>query len=151
MDVDVPENGTFQPQATASGRQRRFPHRFRDYLPSQPVQLPHMPPPKSRQPPIQPDSNIIEPKLIDTQDENPKPAPSTFFETEHNEFGLFRRYPHMPSYIPDEDVSLDAVCDDPGLATAVEPEPRNWWSGLGSSVTGAIENIYAPFMNMTTF
>lgn len=79
-----------------------------------------------------------------------QPFAPTFIETERNEFGLYRAYPNMPSSEPDVDISLDVLCDSPGLATAGHTD-HNWWSGLGSSFSGAIDNIFTPFQNATTF
>src|SRR5271170_6672877 len=87
----------------------------------------------------------------------PEPIELTFIDTEPNEFGLYRSYPHLPSFEPDEDVSLDSLCDSPAFAVA-ENSTRPWWSGLGNSFSGvadnissAVDNIFAPFLNSTTF
>jgi len=55
MDIDpdvaqLEQNHTpeFQPVPTASGRQRRFPRFYQDFLPNSTTQLPHMPPKPKR-------------------------------------------------------------------------------------------------------
>ena len=133
----------FEIPATSSGRRRTFPRRFKDHLPFSSVQLPHMPPrlPVPHPVPI-PIPQLHEP--------TPEPLDPTYIDTEPNEFGLYRSYPHLPSCEPDEDISLDSVCDSPGISVA-EHSTRHWWSGLGTSFSGAIDNVFTPFLNATTF
>lgn len=45
----------FQPPPTSSGRQRRFPRHYQDFLPSSTTYIPHMPPKQSVQPASHPE------------------------------------------------------------------------------------------------
>jgi hypothetical protein len=153
LDADEPM-GPLEPLAppvplppTLSGRLRRFPRHFKDYLPSLSFQVPHMPAPVPRAVPVQP-VRLPEPENpVETPQELPEPIS---IDTEPNEFGLYRSYPSMPSHDPDEDTSLDSVCDSPGLAV-VDRASGNWWSGLGCSFTKSIGNFFVPFANASVF
>jgi hypothetical protein len=70
-----------------------------------------------------------------------------------NKFGLYRLYPEIPSSVPNQDISLDSVCDAPGLSVSDHnPEPGGWLSGLGSLFSGVTsKNLFAPFENSTIF
>src|SRR5271170_2562307 len=110
MDIDnldstqVDTETEFKIPETSSGRHRTFPRRFKDHLPFTSVQLPHMPPRLPLPLPV---------PMLPPPPHNPTPEPIelTFIDTEPNEFGLYRSYPHLPSFEPDKDVSLDSLCE----------------------------------------
>ena len=77
------------------------------------------------------------------------------FQTEPNEFGLYRVYTTLPSVDPEENIDLNDVCDAPGLATTPSHMAcQSWWSSFGAkldAVNHAANNIFAPFLNVTVF
>jgi len=156
MDVDAdsshePErrpSPQFIPAPTTSGRQRRFPRRYHDFLPNSTTQMPHLPeriiahspsplPPEAKSPsPVQLEVSEPEPQSITT-----KP----------DEFGLYRVYETYPSLVPDEDQGLDDCCDAPGLSVAPGASSQRWWTGFGCKIPDLSRNIFAPFLNATVF
>ncbi len=102
----------FQPPPTTSGRQRRFPQRYQDFLPSSTTNIPHLPPKQVLQPPSHSD-----PQSPNTQSPSPPPQPNVI-KTDRDEFGLYRLYTSYPHTNPDEMQDLESRCDAPGLATA---------------------------------
>jgi hypothetical protein len=140
---------------TSSGRRRKFPRRFTDYLPSLSVRLPHMPErPRQQLKPTQPNEN--------QRSRSPSPSilavPATdgampTFDTEPDEFGLFRSYISCPTYEPDEEIPLESVCDSKAFAVA-KVNSDNWWSVFGSRPSPAEsvnQNLFAPFLSATVF
>jgi hypothetical protein len=160
MDFDGPipgpsNNSNTPPESqldpTSSGRLRKFPRHFRDFLPSLSVRLPHMPEPPLRQGPAQ----ILRRDYTPPSEPLPSPSPipgdanPTVFETEPDEFGLFRSYVSRPTYIPDEELSLDTICDSGGLSVP-KSDTRGWQSVFGP-LTNSAGNFFAPFLNATVF
>ena len=141
-------------EPTTSGRPRKFPRHFKDFFPSLSVRLPHMPPPPSPSPPIEDPQleHLTSPSPPLADPESPTLSLPDVYETEPDEFGLFRSYASRPTYIPDEDLPLDAVCDAAGLAIA-KSDTRGCQSGFASSATlaGSFGDIFAPFLNATVF
>jgi hypothetical protein len=75
------------------------------------------------------------------------------FDTEPDEFGLFRSYVSCPTYEPDEEIPLDSICDSEGFAVA-KVNSDAWWSVFGprsSSVESANQGLFAPFLSATVF
>jgi hypothetical protein len=161
MDVDTESSHGFErqpspqfiPAPTTSGRQRRFPQRFHDFLPNSTTQVPHLPdrivtrapsplPVESRSPsPLQPD--VPELEVLEAQN----------ITTEPDEFGLYRIYETYPSHVPDENQGLDDCCDAPGLAVAPNASTQRWWTGFGAKIPNLSlqKNLFAPFLNATVF
>jgi hypothetical protein len=151
--VDTPPSPVFK--SNRSGRRLRIPGHYKDFLPSEPTPLAHIPsktrkPRRTRAPrPIQvPDSIVEEP------DEDLNEAPE-FFDTEPNEMGLFRRYYTIPTHDPADGISLSNVCDSPTLATTSSTSgsrstPFSLSSLIGTAQSLA-ESAFAPFQNITTF
>ena len=161
MDIDAefshePEkepSPQFIPPPTTSGRQRRFPQRYHDFLPNSTTQLPHLP------------ERIVlrAPSPLPAEPRSPSPVQSEVLEpelqtitTKPDEFGLFRVYETYPSLVPDENQGLDDCCDAPGLSSAPSTSARRWWTGFGRKIPdlsprGLHENIFAPFLNATVF
>ena len=76
------------------------------------------------------------------------------FETEPDEFGLFRSYTSRPTYIPDEDLPLDAVCDTAGLAVATSgPGCQSVSAPLPplASADDTSGSLFSPFLNPSVF
>jgi hypothetical protein len=150
--VQEPRPESFQPAPTASGRQRRFPRHYQDFLPNSSTQIPHMPPkPTIARNPIPTPQNHTE--------KSPTPPPDirepSVFTTEPDEFGLYRVYTSYPSSNPDDVQDLTDRCDAPGLATVSKPNAPKWWAGFGCNVaeltSNAHKNVFAPFLNATVF
>lgn len=156
--TEDPEEVAIPP--TSSGRERKFPRRFKDYLPSLSVRLPHMPRhPCQQMQRTQPDENV-------QNQRSPSPSVSSTasitdgamqsFDTEPDDFGLFRSYISCPTYEPDEEIPLDSICDSEGFAVA-KANSDDWWSVFGSQARSlsvepqAVNNLYAPFLNATVF
>jgi hypothetical protein len=147
IDIEIPDathsnsiqqNVQFLPKPTTSGRIRKFPRHFNDYLPSLSTSLPHMPQPLPRRVP-RPRSPQSTPPLSPTPSiHNRGPTPNLAYTTEPNEFGVYRCYSTRPTYIPHE--MFDAVCDD------IEPTDDD-------SVPPDLPNLnkFAPFENSSTF
>jgi hypothetical protein len=143
------------PPPTTSGRQRRFPQRYDDFLPNSTTQLPHLP------------ERIVvrAPSPLPAEPRSPSPVQSEVLEpelrtitTKPDEFGLFRVYETYPSLVPDENQGLDDCCDAPGLASAPNTSARRWWTGFGRKIPDLSlsphtlhQNIFAPFLNATVF
>jgi Plavaka transposase len=160
MDVDneVPQDVVITRDvlipSTSSGRQRKFPRRFADYLPSLSIHLPHMPErPCQQMQPTQPDENQPSPSISLAVPETDGLSAMPTFDTEPDDFGLFRSYISCPTYEPDEEVSLDSICDSDGFAVA-KVNSDNWWSVFGprsSPVESVNQNLFAPFLGATVF
>jgi hypothetical protein len=141
----------FQPPPTTSGRQRRFPRQYQDFLPSSTTNIPHMPPKPAIQPPSHP-----EPQSPNTRSPSPIPEPpqADVIKTDRDEFGLYRVYTTYPRTNPDEMQDLESRCDAPGLATASRSGEKRWWTGFGCSMPDLSiqkDGFFAPFLNATVF
>ncbi|KAJ3551292.1 hypothetical protein NM688_g4788 [Phlebia brevispora] len=70
-----------------------------------------------------------------------------------DETGLYRCYRNVPSRDPEASVSLDELCEGPTFAVS-RAQAAPWWSVFGrtrQSLKSAVENVFAPFLNATTF
>jgi hypothetical protein len=165
VDIEVPQDAVITQDSevpapippTSSGRRRKFPRRFTDYLPSLSVRLPHMPErPCQQMQPTQPNESRQSPSpppsissATSTTDDRAMPT----FDTEPDEFGLFRSYISCPTYEPDEEIPLDSICDSEGFAV-VKVNSNDWRSVFGpcsSFMESANKNLFAPFLNATVF
>ena len=139
----------FLPPPTKSGRARKFPNRYQDFLPSSRSQVPHLPvvpEPPAEVTPL--------PSMSPTASPEPKAPKLHQLQTEPDDFGLFRIYTIPPTVVPDANPNLEDVCDAPGLETFETPSPQRWWTLFGSTaLTTArkINKIFAPFKNPTIF
>ncbi|PPQ85893.1 hypothetical protein CVT26_001311 [Gymnopilus dilepis] len=134
---------------TTSGRLRKFPRRFTDFLPHSTGRtgLPDLP---RREPTLQ------VPSVVAQSDPLPEPlatpvADSVTFSTLCNDFGLYRVYTsYLATKDPDDNADLGDLCDAPGLSTSSRPDQTRWWKSLGIAPSGN-KNIFAPFLNSTVF
>ena len=157
MDVEldifqhpVPPSPTFIPPPTTSGRTRQFPVRYQDFLPNSRTRVPHMPI----------ETRGASPMIVS---QTASPAPATpepqepvlhKIQTDVNEFGLYHVYATCPIVDPDENTSLEDVCDSPGLVAAPNQTRGQWWTrfgGRGTYTVNISQNSFAPFQNTTVF
>jgi hypothetical protein len=141
----------FQPPPTSSGRQRRFPRHYQDFLPSSTTNIPHMPPKQSVQPASHP-----EPQPLNIRSPSPvaQPPQANIIKTDQDDFCLYRVYKSYPRTNPDEMQDLESRCDAPGLAIGSQNHGDRWWTGLGLSKPNLSlekDNFFAPFLNPTVF
>lgn len=132
-----PSPPTFVPPPTRSGRPRKFPAIFKDFLPTSTsrvphTRVPHMPPP----PPPQNIPAITQPALPELELPSSATITSedvvmdTTFTTEPDEFGLFRVYPRKPYHEPDDDLTLNDICEDAAQQSSGNPDSCRWWKGF---------------------
>lgn len=60
---------------------------------------------------------------------------------------------HAPSYNPDEEQTLDDVCDSPDILVPQLGTGSEWWSSFGSTARYArtqIQTTFSPFLNRST-
>ncbi|KAJ3557683.1 hypothetical protein NP233_g11677 [Leucocoprinus birnbaumii] len=81
----------------------------------------------------------------------PSTPPTTFLDTEPNEYGVFRRYTRFPRVDPVDAQSLDDLCDTHTISTAPRTQSRRWWSGLGTASDTVNDKFFAPFLNATVY
>ena len=130
------------PELTQAGRPKRsyrIPARYEDVQPEGPV-------PALRSLPLVPPGSYALPHItLHVRDT---------MRTSSNRFGLFREYPHRPSYDPDSAVSIDDLSNYPPPAVTsttptsnpypTQPPPWPflliyWWSGWLLGVTRSLE------------
>lgn len=155
MDIDIepaqpkkPPTAPFLPPPTTSGRLRRFPTHFKDFLPNSLSQVPHLP--VFPEPHVEVAPSL--PSISPTTSPEPEEPKLPLFQTEPDVFGLFQIYPICPMMAPE--AKPDDVCDAPGLETIEAPSSGRWWARFGSTATTTakeISNIFSPFRNSTIF
>lgn len=132
---------------TRSGRRRYFPPAFKDFIPYSRTALPHIPEPPRQPMPLPLTSSL-------TPSPSPPPAP-IIFETEPNEFGLYRTYMTFPTTDPEAERTLDDVCNAPLNTSRHAPlhSSSSWqqFKAAFNTTRGARENIFHPFQNATIF
>ena len=163
---DMPETAfassppSFVPPPTRSGRTRKFPAFFKDFLPTSTsrvphTRIPHMPPPP------QPQKVLIPPRpsppsstVTSVSDEEPEQGTDSTFTTEPDEFGLFRVYPRKPYREPDNEVTLDDICEDAARAPSDNSDSRRWWKGFNPDMDdeqATPMHPFAPLSSPTSF
>ncbi|KAJ3557650.1 hypothetical protein NM688_g1363 [Phlebia brevispora] len=141
---------------TRSGRIRRPPKAFEDMVPSAtPRQLEYkqaaslLPPPPDPSP---------EPQIAQ---HDPSPIPEdprlkSWYETEPDAFGFFRKYHTKPVRDMDDEASPDPLTDSRNIARTSseklpEPDPlRSWGSTISKQIKSSVD-WFAPFLNVTIF
>jgi len=149
MDIDeepqpeAPQSPEFQPAPTTSGRQRRFPRHYQDFLPNSNIHIPHMPP----KPIIRRDSTPAPPNNTEM---SPSPSPDipepSVITTKPDEFGLYRVYISYPSSNPDDVQDLTDHCDALGLSTVPKSHALKWWAGFGCAVPDLAQRLVTMFL-----
>ncbi|THH19110.1 hypothetical protein EW146_g1980 [Bondarzewia mesenterica] len=140
--------------STTSGRARRFPKRYDDYVPSLPTPIPYVPQraiPHSL-PVHSPSEEPLDESIL-SQTDLASSLQNYNILTEPNEFGLYRAYTTIPSYDPYE--GFESMCDSSEFSISQATDTRNWLSGFRSQVSKLCDslhnNVYAPFLNVTVF
>lgn len=134
---------------TRIGRQRKFPTKFNDFVPSLRTLVPRAPlptPPPGRLEPINGTDIAYD---IDDARSSVSPDPLTpgdtstqEYRTEMDEFGLFRIYPSRPTFEPDNYIMLDDIYgDDTTPSTRTE---REFLRGRGLDNKAVALNQYYP-------
>jgi hypothetical protein len=141
-------------------RRKRFPKIYKDYLPSAGTRLPslsHMP----KHVTLKETQARAKEALAEEVSRNPPiPSPSPpprqthpgiAFDTQPDEYGLYRHYLTMPSHDPDELKDLFDLCDSIGLEsteTLESPDPNKIAAGLPLM---DLDENWGPFENETVF
>lgn len=166
----LPTTTELPPMTTRSGRQRRVPKRFADFVPSSMKEIPsHMirdheermartaalaaPVPAVAQiDTLSQNDHSIDTGLVEDED-NEEPQ---FFNTEPNRFGVYRQYTVFPKVDPEANRSIDSVIDSPCFnKSSSDTESAGICAGLkgiGKNVSrGFKDNLYTPLKNFTVF
>ncbi|KAN0118275.1 hypothetical protein V8E52_005251 [Russula decolorans] len=108
----------------------------------------------------------MQPTQLNESQQSPSPSPSMSsavspadgamptFDTEPDEFGLFRSYISCPTFEPNKEIPLDSICDSEGFAVAKVNFTKDWSSVFGprsskSPMESANPNSFAPFLGAT--
>jgi hypothetical protein len=89
------------------------------------------------------------------QEPEPEPEPEMEvirerIDTLPNAMGVYRSYQNIPSFDPDEAISLEHLCDSPGLLSSDVSQSTTEVSGSIPS-SNSSSNFFAPFLNATIF
>ena len=158
IPAPTPSPPPFVPIPTRYGRSRKFPQRFKDFLPNTRTIVPHIPEPPSRLAPVPVSASSIpefSPSPVPVTEEV---QPNSQFVTEPDEFGLFRVYPRNPHHEPDEDLTLNDLSDNVASTSSENVDPHRWSKGFNPELhakliaeAAASENPFAPLSNATSF
>jgi len=145
---EIPSPPIFVPPPTRSGRARKFPKKFVDFLPNSTTQLPHLPalPPC---PIPQQQTRSLPPTIPDPI--RPTPPTPIVIQTPPNAFGLYCKYSTYPTAERDDQEDLKILCNAPGLGTGSSLLPKLWWKAIGLPDPTHKGGLFAPFLNATIF
>ncbi|THG95202.1 hypothetical protein EW026_g6403 [Hermanssonia centrifuga] len=79
---------------------------------------------------------------------------ATVFETEPNDFGVYRRYHRKPCQDISEEGTDDSLCDTPTIATTSPFNPSSALDSFGRAVVNGLAKApdwFTPFLNSTVF
>ena len=144
--LPAPSPPSFIPPPTRSGRVRKFPALFKDFLPTSTsrIPVPHMPPMPSSAAAVPVWSEL--PNVVSVIAEEPATVDSSF-TTEPDEFGLYRVYPRKPYHEPDEDITL--------TTSSESPDSDRWWKGFNPRMDQDealnSKSPFSPLSNPTSF
>ncbi|PIL24586.1 hypothetical protein GSI_12470 [Ganoderma sinense ZZ0214-1] len=140
--------------STRGGRHVRLPKTYNDFLPSAKGVLPSQ---YNRMKP-QPVAVDVPPPLPSTNATSAPPPPEKVYQTAADAFGIFCEYARRPQRDPETNVSLEAVCDAPGLEKPAELDAPKYASiaWITRSVAIAVHPTsttpdYGPFENASQF
>ncbi|PSR76359.1 hypothetical protein PHLCEN_2v8499 [Hermanssonia centrifuga] len=147
---------------TRSGRKRKAPKLHKDFLPS--VTSGQLYAHVSRLVPPQPPSIVLQP--LQNKDTLSPPAPTavitedaaTHFDTEANNFGVFRRYAVKPMRDLEDEELADTLCDAPTIAVSASKDGNTLAHSFGRAVVNSIKrNLdgartwFTPFLSASVF
>lgn len=170
MPPDNPAVSDIPPQFTRSGRQRRVPKRHLEFIPTSlrdiPSHIRSIYEAKMKKdastlplPPLTPKANsevVFSPASnIDASEDDLEPDPE-IYNTEPNEFGVFRQYTTFPIVDPEASKPRDTFIDSPLITKSSQPENDSEYCAAlrcsGRTVaSGLKKNVFAPFQNMSSF
>jgi hypothetical protein len=101
------------------------------------------------EPPRNPTPAPVTPSPIPSP--SPPPPEPIVFETDPDEFGLYRTYTTFPSTDPEADQTLADISETPLGPQQPNSPPSSWWKDFRIAFHTVRENIYHPFRNATTF
>ncbi|GBE82230.1 hypothetical protein SCP_0406130 [Sparassis crispa] len=155
--------------STRSGRRLRVPRGLADYIPQPFHGIPaHIPRPmrlqrrrKGAADPVDA-SQLEEDRAADitpmtVEDVPDIDAADLAIKTELNTFGLYRVYAVKPQKDPEDETTLDTLCDSPTLATAPETTARgrsplhHLRQTFADTLQHTRDNFFTPFLNATTY
>lgn len=122
--------------STLSGRARRFPAHFKDFIPPKNAPIPLPAPSPLPSPTNSPREVSAAPGIISPDLET--------ITTEPNSFGLYRVYSQIPTVDPEEAHDLNNVCDAPDISV-----PQI--SAAKSLLSYIHENYFSPFISATHY
>ncbi|THU84525.1 hypothetical protein K435DRAFT_870175 [Dendrothele bispora CBS 962.96] len=156
-----PHTGYFDtPKNSPPPRRRQLPGRYQDFIPqaSTVISQAHLQP-------RTPSPQLPAPSPSQTHMETPHPDPEAIveadislpFETEPDEFGLFRIYDQAPSHDPMENINLENITEAPTLVNT--SDTRSPLASFGSHAAALISrsdtdqpsSSIAPFANISVF
>lgn len=160
--VDIPLPTPPPIVTTRTGRQLKVPKALQDFVPSSTNGLStHIPRPARIS------KAVAARSPTPSHDCSPSPQLQSLecveYETEPNEFGVFRVYSSLPSRDPEEDLTLSDLADSLNFGESDRPStsrntalgtdnnPDNPILGADNSNNTQGTNIYAPFENSTVF
>ncbi|PIL33276.1 hypothetical protein GSI_04726 [Ganoderma sinense ZZ0214-1] len=140
--------------STRGGRRVRLPKTYNDFLPSAKGVLPSQ---YDRMKP-RPVAVDVPPPLPSTNATSVPPPPEKVYRTAADAFGIFREYARRPHRDPETNVSLEAVCDAPGLEKPAEQDAPKYasiaWITRSVAITvhpTSTTPDYGPFENASQF
>ncbi|THG97733.1 hypothetical protein EW026_g4333 [Hermanssonia centrifuga] len=150
---------------TRSGRKRRAPRRHIDYLPSTTVGQLHqhvarLIPQLSKPLPETTLSSSPPLSLVPVTDDHVLQELPTAYDTEADDFGVFRRYTQKPRKNPEDEDPGDPLCDSPNITIAssesatITTPLRSFGQAVFCTITGNLAKArswFAPFLNASTF
>ncbi|PIL35075.1 hypothetical protein GSI_02863 [Ganoderma sinense ZZ0214-1] len=140
--------------STRGGRRVRLPKTYNDFLPSSKGALPSQ---YDRMKP-RPVAVDVPPPLPPTNATSAPPPPEKVYRTAADAFGIFREYARRPQRDPETNLSLEAVCDAPGLEKPAEQDAPKYasiaWITRSVAITvhpTSTTPDYGPFENASQF
>ncbi|KAF8914032.1 hypothetical protein CPB84DRAFT_1840789 [Gymnopilus junonius] len=153
LPLREPSVPRFVPQPSRSGRARRFPAIFKDFLPNFRSHTPIWPPRPEKSAPVLP-ATLDRPSCSPTPTPSyESPADDTCFTTEPDQFGLYRVYPRKPFHEPDDGLAIENACDEPNRAVSGDRDSNQRQKRFGSPTTSTQATLspFAPLSNATSF
>ncbi|KAG6369481.1 hypothetical protein JVT61DRAFT_14374 [Boletus reticuloceps] len=129
--------------ATRSGRAIRLPARYNDFLPGDSIAIPQVPgagPPAGLPPTTPSISHSSSPRV--------RQLTTPCYQTDPNNFGLYRVYPTRPTLDPDQNSSIASHVDAPTLEQSL-PHISSRVGSLHPAAEIGPDNLFSAFSNPT--